>query len=66
MFILECKEGWFGANCSQKCVGHCKDGFCNHVTGHCDTGCDPGWTGSNCDKGSIIVSFDHQKSNYIA
>lgn len=49
----ECREWWFGENCSQQCVGHCIDNTkCNHVTGQCDRGCDAGWTGSFCDKGN--------------
>lgn len=49
---LECKEGWYGVNCSQKCVGHCRDGnSCSHVTGQCDVGCAPGWAGSLCHEG---------------
>uniref|UniRef100_A0A8W8NYI5 EGF-like domain-containing protein n=1 Tax=Magallana gigas TaxID=29159 RepID=A0A8W8NYI5_MAGGI len=47
----ECREGWYGINCSQQCVGHCRDGtFCNHVTGHCDRGCNTGWMGFICEK----------------
>lgn len=52
--ITECREGWHGINCSQQCVGHCRDvATCNHVTGQCDTGCAAGWTGLQCMKGSI-------------
>lgn len=33
----ECTNGWYGANCSQRCSGHCRDDtICNHVTGLCD------------------------------
>lgn len=47
--FTECKEGLYGINCSQQCVGHCRAGAtCNHVTGHCDKGCDDGWTGVMC------------------
>lgn len=49
----ECKVGWHGDNCSQKCLGNCRDGApCNHVTGQCERGCDSGWTGSSCLKGN--------------
>lgn len=42
-------------NCSQQCVGHCKDNAtCNHVTGLCEKGCDAGWTGAKCQKGIYI------------
>lgn len=48
----ECTNGWYGANCSQRCSGHCRDDtICNHVTGLCDKGCDAGWTGFLCNQG---------------
>lgn len=51
--MLECKEGWYGNNCTNKCTERCKDGTtCNHVTGLCDEGCDAGWTGYMCDEGN--------------
>lgn len=32
-YVTECGEGWYGTNCSQQCLGHCRDGTtCNHVT----------------------------------
>lgn len=51
--MTECKEGWYGHNCTEQCVGHCRDGAtCNHVTGFCDIGCAAGWIGEFCDKGN--------------
>lgn len=48
---VECREGWYGVNCKQQCVGYCREGTtCNHVTGQCDRGCDAEWTGYMCDK----------------
>lgn len=56
---LECREGWYGDNCSQQFTGHCIDGTtCNHVTGLCDGGCDTGWTGSVCDKGLLEIQLN--------
>lgn len=56
-FIIACREGWFGVNCSQQCSGHCRDNAtCNHVTGQCDGGCNAGWTGTLCEQG-IFFSF---------
>lgn len=50
--MTECREGWYGINCSQQCTGHCRDeAFCSHVTGLCDRGCAAGWTGVRCDAG---------------
>lgn len=61
-FLTECIEGWHGTNCSQQCVGHCRDGAsCNHVTGQCDKGCAAGWTGLQCTKGSTsTLKFTYQ------
>lgn len=52
-YVTGCKEGWYGVNCSLRCSGHCRDNTtCNHVTGRCDRGCDSGWKGDLCNKGS--------------
>lgn len=54
--LIACEHGRYGVNCSQPCEGHCRGGAtCNHVTGLCDRGCDAGWTGFKCDKGSHVV-----------
>lgn len=53
-YLSECGRGWYGGNCSRRCVGHCKDGAtCNHVTGQCNGGCDAGWEGYLCEKGNL-------------
>lgn len=51
-FTPDCREGWYGVNCSKQCSGHCKDDTpCYQVTGHCESKCAAGWTGLQCDKG---------------
>lgn len=51
-YVTGCEERWYGINCNQPCVGHCRDNTtCNHVTGQCDRGCAARWTGNLCDKG---------------
>lgn len=50
--IIECHEGAFGYNCVNNCSGHClNNSACNKQTGHCDRGCNPGYTKSDCSKG---------------
>lgn len=62
--ITECREGWYGVNCSQQCSGHCKDDTpCNHVTGLCDNGCDAGWKELKCDEGKTC-NLTSTKKNY--
>lgn len=53
-----CKDGLYGLNCTQQCVGHClNNAVCNHVTGLCDEGCAAGWSGNNCNKGQICYAY---------
>uniref|UniRef100_A0A8W8MSG1 Multiple epidermal growth factor-like domains 10 n=1 Tax=Magallana gigas TaxID=29159 RepID=A0A8W8MSG1_MAGGI len=55
-----CKERWYGVNCSQLCIGHCRDNTtCNHVTGQCDKGCDAGWTGLKCDRECVDGTYGY-------
>ncbi|XP_078330361.1 uncharacterized protein LOC144624434 [Crassostrea virginica] len=50
----DCPEGLYGSNCSQNCSMTCGDpGRCDILTGHCNGGCQVGWTGAMCEKGYI-------------
>lgn len=49
--ILACSVGYFGQDCTEKCKSSCKG--CNHVTGLCDAGCQPGWIGDFCEQGKL-------------
>ena len=50
-----CKDGYYGDYCNQTC--HCLSGYCHHVTGSCDTGCAPGWSGDACQEPLPISQF---------
>lgn len=48
---VECMGNTYGMECSQTC-GKCHRGEqCNHVTGICPNGCDPGMFGEKCVNG---------------
>ena len=56
MFVLntDCADGYFGAQCQHQC--HCADAadICDKSTGHCQLGCAAGWTGTDCQTGTIL------------
>lgn len=59
-FSQECALRSYGVNCNQQCEGNCRGNTaCNHVTGHCDLGCGPGWTGYLCEKGHFGYTTIH-------
>lgn len=53
---LECPQGFYGRNCSNKCSEKCfiyKD--CNIKTGVCFGGCAVGWKPPLCNEGTYIL-----------
>ncbi|XP_078328051.1 uncharacterized protein LOC144617685 [Crassostrea virginica] len=58
-----CPEGFFGRNCSQDCSLTCGDpGRCDIMTGHCNGGCQVGWTGAMCEKGYHLTIHTNIKT----
>lgn len=50
--LPECVPYKYGPNCAFDC-GHCKDGkSCVAKTGVCTDGCESGWIGDLCIKGT--------------
>ncbi|XP_022248919.1 tenascin-like isoform X1 [Limulus polyphemus] len=60
---IECKLGWYGADCKQPC--HCISGSkaCNRITGECDGGCDHGWIGESCQIRDPSATFLPNNTN---
>ena len=51
-YVTGCDVYTYGLDCKKRC-GNCSGGVrCNHVTGTCPRGCDPGMHGDKCDKGN--------------
>lgn len=55
MYIcIECIDRTYGYDCVNNCSSHCLgDSSCNKQTGHCDRGCNAGYTNSYCSKGTL-------------
>ena len=54
MFLIECGDKTYGAECKEPC-GNCKNMEpCHHVDGSCPSGCDAGVYGKTCVIGSTI------------
>lgn len=50
MFVV-CDDGTFGYDCIGKCSTNCLNELpCNKKTGHCENGCNPGYTDNDCSK----------------
>ena len=64
--FLDCPEGLYGSKCSQNCSMTCGDpGRCDIMTGHCNGGCQVGWTGAMCEKGYQLTIYNtHKTSTY--
>ena len=55
LFYLVCEDGTYGSNCVQNCSGNClNDSLCNKETGHCEAGCNPGYTNALCNQGKLM------------
>ncbi|XP_078328494.1 uncharacterized protein LOC144623747 [Crassostrea virginica] len=63
----DCPEGLYGRNCLQNCSMTCGDpGRCDIMTGHCNGGCQVGWTGAMCEKGyHLTINITHHEHVYI-
>lgn len=49
--IAECQPGYYGNNCTYICSRNClHDYICDRFTGHCKSGCKPGWAGDRCNQ----------------
>ncbi|KAK7485107.1 hypothetical protein BaRGS_00023647, partial [Batillaria attramentaria] len=45
--VFSCSARYWGSDCGQVC-GNCRNGTCDKVTGHCDSGCQPRWKSPLC------------------
>ena len=63
--FLDCQEGLYGRNCLQNCSMTCGDpGRCDMRTGHCNGGCQVGWTGAMCETGyHLTINNTHDNSH---
>lgn len=54
LYSLECSHGMYGHNYLGNCIMTCKvPERCDRITGHCNDGCQAGWTGFWCEEGKI-------------
>ena len=52
-----CAGYTYGQGCKGSC-GECRKGVqCNHETGICPGGCDPGVLGEKCDEGVYVITL---------
>ena len=54
--LTECPVGLYGANCEEFCSSNCREErVCDKVTGHCEGGCQAGWTQPKCDLSMYVL-----------
>ena len=55
----------FGNKCEYNC--HCVDPeACHRDSGHCVSGCAPGWTGDDCQQSKAIYTYDILVVSYLS
>lgn len=63
--IAECDNGTFGFDCTSNCSTNCLNELpCNKRNGHCDNGCNPGYTGSDCKTRELIDKLIHHIKHF--
>lgn len=59
-FFVVCVSGYYGKNCSNQCSINCDmASSCDKLTGECDRGCKPGWSGIHCDQGKCNLLWNN-------
>ena len=54
--VTGCDVYTYGVDCKR--CGNCSGGVqCDHVTGTCPNGCEPGMYGDECDRGNFRIKF---------
>ncbi|XP_046583120.1 receptor-type tyrosine-protein phosphatase kappa-like isoform X4 [Haliotis rubra] len=46
--IFVCSDGWFSEDCDKQCRCANRTDVCDKITGHCSSGCFPGYNGTDC------------------
>ncbi|XP_048257512.1 receptor-type tyrosine-protein phosphatase alpha-like [Haliotis rufescens] len=46
--IFVCSDGWFSEDCDKQCRCLNSTDICDKITGHCSSGCFPGYNGTDC------------------
>ncbi|XP_046561540.1 uncharacterized protein LOC124270566 [Haliotis rubra] len=46
--IFVCSDGWFSEDCDKQCRCRNSTDVCDKITGHCSSGCFPGYHGTDC------------------
>ena len=68
LFYLVCDNSTYGSNCVHNCSRNClNDSPCNKETGHCEAGCNQGYSNKLCNQGNLmfIKILSYLKSNLI-
>ncbi|XP_071081747.1 uncharacterized protein [Haliotis cracherodii] len=55
--IFVCSDGWFSQDCGKKCRCLSSTEICDKITGHCSSGCFPGFIGADCQTACADGSF---------
>ena len=56
LFLSDCIGGYYGVNCSRRCVGCANGSRCDRIRGNCLYGCGLGYKSPSCLRKAIIFS----------
>ncbi|XP_046583117.1 receptor-type tyrosine-protein phosphatase kappa-like isoform X1 [Haliotis rubra] len=55
--IFVCSDGWFSEDCDKQCRCANRTDVCDKITGHCSSGCFPGYNGTDCQTACLDGSY---------